>query len=242
VALPDECIIAEHQKVYIEVLQCLVERPMPFMLGGAFGVWFYTDLWRHTHDIDIYTTPEHVQAIVGALESIGFVDIGEQAQGDRDWIYHAVKGDIVVDVIWRFANRLTYVTEEWFERASSGELLGMEVKFIPLEELVWAKIFIMNRHRCDWPDVMRVFRANCEGFDWHKLLAMVDEHWLLLSGVIDVFDWQFPADRDCVPADLRKELNRRREALETDPAAPTRERVLDPWIHMRPEDKCYLEP
>lgn len=237
-----QCIGSEHQDVYTKALAAVTEKDIPFALGGAFAVWHYTGIWRHTHDIDIFTTPENVQPIAEALTQAGFDDLGEQAPGDREWIYHAIKADIIVDVIWRFANRLTMVTSDWMEQGSPGEFLGIDVKFIPMEELVWSKIYTMNKHRCDWPDIMRIFRANCATFNWKKLLDRVGEHWLLLDGVIDVFDWQFPADGACVPTEIRQELLRRKEEYRSDPSAPTREKLLDPWIHSRPEDICYWEP
>lgn len=237
-----ECIGSEHQDVYIKALTAVAEKGVPFALGGAFAVWNYTGIWRHTHDIDIFTTPENVQPAADALTDAGFDDLGEQAPGDREWIYHAVKTDIIVDIIWRFANRLTMVTSDWIDRGSPGEFLGVDVKFIPMEELVWSKIFTMNKHRCDWPDIMRIFRANCASFNWQRLLDLLGDHWLLLAGVIDVFDWQFPADSSCIPLDIRQELIRRRIDYKPEPNAPAREKLLDPWIHTRPEDICYLEP
>lgn len=237
-----DCVQNDHQDVYIQAIQCLAEKRIPFMLGGAFAVWHYTGNWRHTHDIDVFTTPEHVPAAREALTDAGFADLGEQAAGDREWIYHAVKGEIIVDVIWRFANRITSVAQDWIDRAPEGEVLQQNVKIMPIEELVWAKIFVLNRHRCDWPDVINVLRANCPEFDWNRLLDMLGEHWLLFAGVIDVFDWLYPRDSRCIPEEIRLEIRRRREEYKPDLSVETREKLLDPWIHQRPEDICYWAP
>ncbi|MBI2842041.1 MAG: nucleotidyltransferase [Armatimonadetes bacterium] len=241
-AQTEECIGTEHQVIYIQALESLAKSNVPFVLGGAFAVWHYTGAWRHTHDIDVFTSPEHVPAAVEALTQAGFADLGEQAQGDREWIYHAIKGEIIVDVIWKFANRITAVDQSWMERAQEGEVLGVKVKIIPIEELVWTKIFVMNRHRCDWPDVIRILRANCPTFDWNKLLNLLGEHWLLFAGVVDVFDWECPAASNCIPDYVRSELRKRREEYRPDPSIPSREKLLDPWIHARPEDLCYWAP
>lgn len=211
------------------------------MLGGAFAVWSHTGIWRDTHDIDMYMTLQHVPEAIEVLMNSGFEDLGEQAKGDKDWIFHAAKGDIIVDLIWNFANCITHVEDSWIEHAPKGEIFGIEVKFMRAEDLVWTKIFTMNKHRCDWPDVMRIFRAKCRNFDWRYILDMLGEHWLLLAGVIDVFDWQYPADSECVPMDIRKELWKRREDYRPDKSIGTREQLLDPWIHSRPEDLCYSE-
>lgn len=239
---PEKCVGSEHKDVYVEALQSLTDQGVPFMLGGAFAVWYYTDHWRHTHDIDVFTSPKNVDAAVEALTDAGFQDMGEQAPGDRGWIYHAIKGEIIVDVIWSFANRVVDVQDEWFKYAPDGEFLGVKVKYLPVEQLVFSKIFTMNKHRCDWPDVMRIFRANCPTMNWNLLMDMLGEHWLLFAGVVDVFDWQYPADSHCIPDSIRQELARRRLEYKPDTSIRTREKLLDPWIHSRPEDICYWEP
>ena len=240
--IPLKCITRDHRDVYITALMLLSERNIPFMLGGAFAVWFYTGNWRHTHDIDVFTVPEMVPTAAAVLAEAGFEDLGEQAPGDRNWIYHGVKEEIIVDIIWKSANRLASVTDEWLEQSRDGELLGIKVKFIPMEELVWSKIFTMNKHRCDWPDVMKIFRSNCAEFNWNRLLNILGDHWLLFAGVLDVFDWQYPADARCVPAEIRQELIKRRLEYRPEPDSPSREKLLDPWIHTRPEDVCCWEP
>jgi hypothetical protein len=235
------CVENEIQAIYVEALHVLRDHNVPFLLGGAFAVWFYTGVWRHTHDMDVFTEPQYVPAAAEALLSAGFEDLGEQAPGDREWIYHAIKGDIIVDVIFKFANRITAVGPEWIRRAKPGELLGEDVLFLPAEELVWSKIFTMNKHRCDWPDVMRIIRANCANFDWNHLLEMLGDHWLLLAGLTYVFDWQHPSDYQCIPQSVRDGLLKRREEYRPQPGVGNREKLLDPWIHSRPEDKCYWE-
>ena len=74
------------------------------LFGEALAVYHYTGWWRSTHDIDVYVTRDAVEGARRALDTAGFADLGEQAAGDREWIYHAGKGAIIVDVIWRFAN------------------------------------------------------------------------------------------------------------------------------------------
>lgn len=235
------CVEAEIQRIYVEALTVLNDRNVPYALGGAFAVWYYTGHWRHTHDMDIFTDPPNVPLAVEALHSAGFVDLGEQAPGDREWIYHSIKGDIIVDVIFKFANRISAIGPEWVENAQPGEMLDVPVKFLRMEELVWSKIFTLNRHRCDWPDVMRIIRTNCGGFDWERLLGMLGDNWLLLAALVNVFDWQHPDDYKCIPEDVRRQLNAKRQEYRPEPGQGSREKLLDPWIHSRPEDKCYLE-
>lgn len=216
-------------------LSALKKAEIPFMLGGAFSVYHYTGWWRNTHDIDAYVTKEDLPKAVEALERAGFHDLGEQAAGDRDWIYHAGMGDIIVDLIFRFANLPNYITPDWFDRASRGQFLGMDVCFLPLEEQMWVKTFVINRHRCDWPDIMRIIKAQCERLDWDRLLELLGEHWMLLAGLIDVFDWQHPDSINCIPMSIRDELLRRRQDYWANPPEVKipRDKLLDPWLYQR---------
>lgn len=225
---------AEDRDLYVEALNALYRSGVRFMVGGAFAVYHYTNWWRNTHDIDVYVTQDDVTAAAEALESVGFVDLGEQAPGDRQWIYHSGKHGLIFDVIWRFANLANYITPDWFDRASTGEFLGMELSFMPLEELAWVKVFVINRHRCDWPDVMRIVQAQCRRLDWERLMNLLAEHWLLLAGFVDVFDWQHPGSVGCIPDSVREEMARKRlEYRRNPPADINREHLLDPWLHQR---------
>ena len=225
---------SEDRDLYIDALNALSDSGVPFMVGGAFAVYHYTGWWRNTHDIDVYVTPENVTKAAQALESVGFMDIGEQAPGDKQWIYHSARDRLIFDVIWRFANLANYITPDWFQRASAGEFLGMPLKFIPLEELIWMKSFVINRHRCDWPDVMRIIHAQCRIVDWERLVDMLGEHWLLLDGLISVFDWQHPDSVKCIPDNVRDLLvERHKEYRGHPPKNISREHLLDPWLHQR---------
>lgn len=222
-------------ELYVEALDALCSSGVPFMVGGAFAVYHYTGFWRNTHDIDIYVTQDDVPRAAEALASVGFTDLGEQAIGDRQWIYHSARNGLIFDVIWRFANLVNYITPDWFDRSSSGEFLGFNLRFLPLEELVWIKVFVINRHRCDWPDVMRIVRAQCKRMNWDRLVDLLGEHWLLLAGLVDVFDWQHPDSLGCIPDHIRDELARKRQDYHLRPPAEknNREHLLDPWLHQR---------
>lgn len=231
--LPDD----KDLDLYVEALAALNRADIRYMLGGAFAVYHYTNWWRNTHDVDVYMTLDDVDRAKRALESAGFHDLGEQALGDKEWIYHAAGNDVIVDVIWRFANLANYVTLDWFDRAPHGRLFGMDLLFLPLEELVWLKTFVINRHRCDWPDVMRVIKAQCTSLNWDRLIDMFSEHWLLLAGLVDVLDWQYPDSVACVPEHIRRQLTERRKAYYADPPRGVeREHLLDPWIHQRADN------
>ncbi|MDO8683233.1 MAG: nucleotidyltransferase [Armatimonadota bacterium] len=237
----EHCIDPDNKAVYSDALETLLEAEVPFVMGGAFAVHFYTDLWRDTRDMDVFVTPENVQPAVDALLSSGFADYGEMAAGDREWIFHGHKRDIMVDVIWKFANLVTTIKQEWIDEAAPGEFLGFPVLYVPLEELIYSKLFTLNRHRSDWPDIMRLIRNDIRPVDWDHLLGLIGEHWLLLSAIIDVFDWQNPWEMHLIPDHIRQELRRRRDDYHPGPDIPSREVLLDPWVYTREEDVCKSE-
>jgi len=44
------------------------------------------------------------------------------------------------------------------------------VGLTPVEEMLWSKAFVMERHRYDGADIAHLIRARGEHFDWNRLL------------------------------------------------------------------------
>lgn len=221
-------------KTFQQALQALRRSGVPHVVGGAFAMHHHTGIWRYTNDLDIYLERRFVSPAIRELSSAGFRNRGEMAPGDRKWIYHAAKNNVLVDLIWEPPNHLSPVDETFYERGPEGTLLGTDVRFLPADELIWAKIFIMNRHRCDWPDVFHVVRASPKGLDWNHLLRKMGEHWQVLLAFIILYDWAYPSEMQRIPSDLRESLLRRKQQLPITSVEPTREAILDPWIYTRP--------
>jgi hypothetical protein len=221
-------------EVFKEALNALNDTHTPYAVGGAFAIYHYTGLWRDTNDLDLYLERSQVPGAAETLSSIGFADYGEMAAGDREWIYHALKNEILVDLIWQTPNHLSPIGNELHSRATEGVFLGLPVRFLPPDILIWAKIFTMNRHRCDWPDIFNVARACPNGIDWQSLLLRMGEHWPVLLSFVTLFDWAYPGEALCIPQPIRSELMRRKQLQPVSPNEPTRESLLDPWIYSRP--------
>ena len=95
------------------------------------------------------------------------------------------------------------------------------------------KLFVFQRNRCDWPDIMNVIRGTRGNLNWHHLLTQVGPHWRLLCALIEIFDWVCPGDRHYVPDWFRAELERRRRSdTQTDREAECRNDLFDtrPWL------------
>lgn len=227
-------IPAQKTEAFRQALETLNESSTPYVIGGAFAMHFYSGIWRNTNDLDVYMEQKYVTKTIETLLRVGFRDLGELAAGDREWIYHATMNQVLLDIIWQPPNRLRPVDESFHARGREGTLFNMPVLFMPPDELIWAKIFILNRDRCDWPDIFHIVRACSENLDWRHLLHAMGEHWPILLSFIILYDWAYPSQTECIPEALRQELLGRKLQLPAAADFPTREAVLDPWIYTRP--------
>jgi hypothetical protein len=177
--------------IYAEVLDRTTDRKIPFALGGAFAVAAMTGYWRDTKDLDVYVPPAYRDALIELLHGLGFADYYEKKPYDRWWIYRACRGETTIDVIWAMANHRTEIDDLWMsgpEIAIRGHLL----KVLPAEALLWDKLYIMQRERCDWPDVMNVLFWTFREIDWEYLLERIGDDRPLMAGVLNVFRWLSP--------------------------------------------------
>jgi hypothetical protein len=164
----------------------------PFLLGGAFGLAAYTGRWRNTKDIDFYVLPEHREPLIEALTNAGFVDYYDKLPYVRHWIYRAWKDDCIVDIIWAMANQRAQVDEEWFERAPQIAVKRETLDVVPAEELLWCKLYVMQKDRCDWPDVLNLIHALGPSLDWGHLVQRLGDDVPLLVGMLNVYCWLCP--------------------------------------------------
>mgnify|MGYP003766398011 CR=1 FL=1 len=230
----DVTIPEESKRVFREALATLNEAGMPYVVGGAFAMHHYSGVWRYTNDLDLYLDRRHVPVAIEMLSSIGFRDFGEQAAGDREWIYHAMKDGTLMDLIWQSPNRVTSFDGSFFERGSEGAFLGIPVRFMAAEDLVMSKIFTLNHQRSDWPDVFQVIRGCGGRLDWRYVLGRLGDNWAVLLALIVLYDWVYPSETYKVPQFVRDDLLRRKLAHVPSRSEPVRESVLDPWMYSRP--------
>ena len=164
--------------------------------------------WRNTKDLDLFVPPADRQAVIEVLLGLGFVDYYAVWPYDREWIFRGHKGNKIVDVIWQSANKIGVVDARWRERAAPGELAGEPTWFASAEDLIWLKAFIVQRERCDWPDILNLITAAQGRLDWEWLSERFGPHRMLLLAVIKLFDWTCPQHAGYVPAAIRRELRR----------------------------------
>lgn len=204
----EERISEEDWAVYLPVLQAAAESGVRLALGGAFALAAYTNHLRNTKDLDIYVLPSDRERMIGVIERCGMRDYYPQAAYDRGWIYRSCKEPPqIVDIIWSMPNRRANVDEQWLTRGPLLEIRGNRLRMLPAEELLWAKIYVVQRERCDWPDILNLLYHSGSSIDWERLLGRLGADAPLLAAVATVFRWLCPDRAEKLPEWLWKRLD-----------------------------------
>jgi hypothetical protein len=188
---------------YRRVRETLQTSGIPFLLGGAYAFSHYTGIIRHTKDLDIFVRPVDIRAALAVLASAGF----RTEMMFTHWLGKAFHGEDFVDIIFSSGNGVCPVDEAWFDHAVDAEVLGMQARLVPAEEMIWQKAYIMERERFDGADVNHLLRANGRHLDWDRLIARFGPHRRLLLGHLILFGFVYPDDRENIPAEVIADLN-----------------------------------
>ncbi len=204
---------------------------VPFLIAGGLALYHYTGFWRETKDLDLLILPEDRDLATAAFTAAGFPDFHDEEPYDREWIFRSRQDEVIVDLIWRMANKTDEVYRAWFDRATPGRLAGEEVQVVSAADLCWLKLFVLQEKRCDWPHILNIIRGTRGNLDWSHLLSEAGQHWRLLCAVTDLFDWLCPSERNFIPESSRLRLQQLR-AANADMALDGRQDLLDsrPWL------------
>lgn len=214
---------------------------VPFLVHGAFALADCTGHWRNTKDIDVVVRPDDRERAIGALREAGFDDYFAREAYDRSWIFRGFRQEVLFDVFWDLPNHRVTIDDAWFQRALPLSIRGRTFSLVPVEELVRIKLYVFQRERCDWVDVLNVLATAGERIDWHWLVERIGRDLPLLQAVLALFNWMSPNRAGSIPAWLRA-----RFALSdcevSDPSAAERRRVRlfdsRPWFAPHePEDR-----
>jgi len=175
---------------YRRAMAVLEQAGVPFLVGGAYAFAHYTGIVRHTKDFDLFILPRDFDAALAALAAAGY----PVERNFPHWLgkAHGEDGSFV-DLIFGSGNGLTRVDEGWFQHARRGEVLGVPVRLVPSEEMLWSKAFIMERERYDGADVAHLLHCCAKELDWQRLLARFGEHWRVLLSHLVLFGYIYPA-------------------------------------------------
>ena len=192
--------------IYLDAIKATRKTGARFLLGGAFGLAGYTGRWRNTKDLDFFVLPSDKDKVIDALTKAEFEDYHPTLAYDRGWIYRGVRNGAIVDVIWQTPNRRTVVDEQWFQRGRPILLRGEKLALIPAEELLAIKLYVLQRDRCDWPDLINLLHCSCHSLDWDHVLFRLGPDQPLLAGLLQVFNWVSPAEARLNPAQIREQF------------------------------------
>jgi hypothetical protein len=204
---PDQIDARSRNDFFRRALTILNESNIPVMVGGAYALERYTGVARQTKDIDVFVKPSDVRRALELLAAEGF---GTELT-DPMWLAKAFHEGFLMDIIFSSGNRISTVDDLWIEFAPEDEVLGVEVKLCPAEEILWSKMFIMERERYDGADVAHIILRCGKNLDWDRLLMRVGEYWEVLLVHVILFDFVYPGDRDAIPDYVRSELQSRLE-------------------------------
>jgi hypothetical protein len=223
--------------VYQRVIEEARRAGVRFAFGGAFATAVYTGQLRNTKDFDFYITLRDLPAMTGAITRAGLQDHYERLPYDRQWIYRASAGDVIVDAIWAMANQRAPVDERWLVAGPEVTIRGERIRAIPIEELIWSKLYVLQRDRSDWDDVLNLIDARAGQIDWTHLLDRLAEDAPLLAGALSLYGWIAPDRAPDIPEAVWNRLGVRLPPAGSDAGSmPRRAALLDsrPWF--RPQD------
>jgi hypothetical protein len=180
---------------YRQAMETLQQAGIPFLVGGAYAYARYTGIVRHTKDFDVFIHPRDFERTLEAFAKDG-------CQVERNfphWLGKAWCGDDFVDVIFSSGNGVARVDRLWFEHAVDEEVLGIQVKLCPAEEMIWSKSFIMERERFDGADVAHLLHCRAGDLDWTRLVGRFGEHGRVLLAHLVLFGYIYPDKAGVIP-------------------------------------------
>ena len=202
------CDLSPMWTSYCRAIKALDEASIPFLVGGAYALHYYTGIWRDTKDLDVFVRPEDHKVGLDALAAAGYRTV----LSFPHWLGKATWGEYNIDIIFSSGNAIGKVDDSWFRHAVDGKILGLPVKVIPAEEMIWSKAFVMERERYDGADVMHILAARLEEIDWNRLLDRFGPHWRVLLSYLILFGFVYPSQRSLIPAWLMEDLMERLES------------------------------
>jgi len=196
---------APAQEFYRHALEVLRAADMPVLVGGAYAFARYTGIVRHTKDIDLFLRQADVDAALAAFAAAGYP--GELVY--EHWLAKVFSNGHFVDLIFNLGNGIGPVDDQWLESAEDAVLLGVPVRLVGPDDMIWSKVFVMDRGRYDGADIAHLLRALGHRLNWRRLLARFDRHWRVLLSHLVMFGYVYPGERDRIPGWVMHELIRR---------------------------------
>lgn len=190
------CLDPRAVRFYTNAMKTLQEAEIEFLVGGAYAFFRYTDIERHTCDFDIFVRREDCKRVLKLLGSKGKY---RSELSFPHWLGKVYWETLYIDVIFSSGNGIARVDEQWFKHATEDEVLGVPVKLVPAEEMIWSKGYIMERERFDGADIAHIIHARGDKLDWDRLLRRFADHSSVLLSHLVLFDFIYPGESAKIP-------------------------------------------
>jgi predicted nucleotidyltransferase len=154
---------AVFQRVLRETADILRRSGIPHLfMGGVASAALGRPRW--THDIDLFVGPDDARRSLALLAEHGF----DTQETDPEWLFKALKDDVLVDVIFLSDGRVS-LDEEMAARARWAEVQGIRLPVIGPEDLIVIKALVhKERSPRHWFDALALLRR--DDLDWDYLL------------------------------------------------------------------------
>ena len=204
-----ELLSQDTNNFYRRTLHVLSDAAVPFMVGGSHAFLEYTGIVRNTKDFDVFLRRTDLDRAMRALGDAGY----RTELTFPHWLGKAWQNEDFVDLVFSSGNGVCVVDDVWFEHAVESQVLGMPVKIVPCEELLWQKSFVMERERYDGADVMHILRSRASDIHWGRLSERFGSHWPLLYAYLLLFSFTYPSDAAALPPGVLEDLANRYATL-----------------------------
>jgi hypothetical protein len=192
------------KRFYLRALDILDDAKVPFVVAGAYALAYHAQIIRHTKDLDVFVKRDDVERALSAFNKAAY----RTERTHPHWLAKAFdeRNDAFIDMIFRSANGLCDVDDDWLASGIPGHVLGRPTPICPAEEMIWSKSFVMARERFDGADICHVIRAKGRELDWDRLARRFQglEH-LLLAHVM-TYRFVYPSKPENVPDEVIQRL------------------------------------
>ncbi len=182
------------------VIRGALEAGVPFAIGGFHALAAYTGQKRKSKDLDLYVLPADRKRMIAVMTAAGLSDYYGIRPYDRRWIYRSYLDGTIIDAIWAMANYRTEVDRTWLETGREIRFANRRLRVLPPEESLWTRLYVLQRDRCDWPDILNLLATAGPDLDWERLAGRLGEDVPLLAAALGIFAWLDPMRAARLPA------------------------------------------
>lgn len=213
-AAPSEYPMSDATRaVFRRALRAMNRARIPYCVGGALALHWYTGFWRVAKDLDLFILPKDADWAMEVLASAGFAARVKHGE----WLADALVDGNKVDLIFGMGNWLGYVDQVYIDKARPGIVLDVKSWVAPPEEVIYSKAFVASRERYDAADIFHLLVATARELDWKRVLGRFGEHWEVLLSHLVMFRYVYPSHRDILPGWVLDELLARFQETRREP-------------------------